>query len=114
MASTRNTLPPYKSITAGDLSQASLTSSVTSIRFLDVVTMQFNCTGTPTGTWAIQVSLDNANWVTLTITPPLALVGAPAVLGAKLDIKGWSFIRAVYTRTGGTGNVTMFVAGAAS
>jgi hypothetical protein len=114
MSSTKRLLAPYLAISAGDLSQASITSVAVDTSYLDKLTLQFNCTGSPTGSFAVQVSLDKVNWFTLSIVPPLNLTGSAAVLGTVLDTYGWVWTRAVYTKTSGTGAVNMLIAGKAA
>jgi hypothetical protein len=121
MSSTRNTLAPFKAISAGDLSQSTVTSAATNVRFHRVVTIQLIGTGTPTGTWAIQVSnvpsqanpptapTAASSWTTLSIVPPLAFSGGAATLATSFDKYAWEWIRAVYTRGSGSGSVDMYI-----
>lgn len=102
------------------MGEASLTSGVTDIQFLDDVGIQFTWSGSPTGTFAIQVSADynqnevgsgviNAgNWAPLTLS---YWNGSAMVTGTSLPTSAGSpiyvdlallsapFIRAVYTNT---------------
>lgn len=104
----------------------SLTSSVTDIRFLDDIGIQFTWSGSPVGTFAIQVSADynqdydgnviNAgHWVSLVFTywdgmnfvtnnslPTSA--GSPIYVDLALLSSPW--IRAVYTAGSATGTLT--------
>ncbi len=125
----KNHLTKFQSITSGDMSQATLTSTVTNLQFLDNAGYQFNFTGSPVGTLAVQVSADYAqdelgnvtnagNWVPLTITywngtafitstsVPTS-VGSPVYLDLALLSASW--IRSVYTKISGTGTLNAFI-----
>lgn len=110
----KNALYPYHFIVAQTIA-TNYTSNPVNIQFLDNVCIQLNFTGTPTGTFAVQGSLDysqnaltgvqtNAgNWV------PIALPITPVASGAAgtilLDLNQLSFpwIRVVYTASSSTG-----------
>lgn len=125
----KNQLTKFQTITSGNMASASLTSTVTNIEFLDDVGIQFNFTGAPVGTLAVQVSADYAqdnqgnvtnsgNWVPLTFTYwtgsafvtdfsiPTS-VGSPVYLDLALLSAPW--IRSVYTKTSGTGTLNAFI-----
>lgn len=102
-------------ITAGDMSQTSLTSRVTKIQFEDNIGLQISWTGSPVGTLAVQVSADQISWISL---PTSAFVGTYPVPGTSsspgyLDINQTSapFIRLVYTRSSGTGVLNALIVG---
>lgn len=127
----KNILPAFETIVAGDMSQASITSSVTNIQYLDDVGVQLNWTGSPVGSFAIQVSADHAqdinsppnvtvpgNWVPLTFTywngstfvtattlPTTA--GSPIYIDLALLSAPW--IRIVYTKVSGSGSLNAFI-----
>lgn len=129
MSSRKNNLLSYKSITDGDMSLSSITSAVTNIQFLDDIGYQFNWTGSPVGTISLQVSSDYAqdflgnvtnagNWIPLvftywngtifvTNTSLPTSVGSPIYVDLALLSSPW--IRAVYSRTSGTGTLNSFV-----
>ena len=77
--SRKNTLRAFQNIKNGDMS-TTLTSAVTNIERADDVGLQFNFTGTPVGTFSVQVSIDYAqdfmgnvlnagNWVPVVLDP---------------------------------------------
>lgn len=129
MSGRKNSLPSYKTINGGDMSAASLTSTVTNIQFLDDIGYQFSWTGSPVGTLAIQVSADYAadlngnvtnagHWAPMvftywngaafvTDTSIPTSVGSPIYL--DLSLLSAPYIRAVYTKTSGTGTLTAYV-----
>lgn len=107
------------------MSQASLTSSVTDIQFLDDIGIQFTWSGSPVGDFSIEISanynqdyLGNVetvgNWVPLTLTYWNGLsfvtdttvptsVGSPIYI--DLALLSAPFIRVIYTKTSGTGTL---------
>lgn len=117
----KNVLPKYQIVSAGDMSQSSITSSVTNIQFLDNIGIQVDITtGTPTGSLAVQVSADyyqspegavlnSGHWVT--VTSQAIAAGAPADTYFDLGELSAPFIRLLYTKTGGTGSLDAFIVG---
>lgn len=103
------TLTPISIVTNGDMSTASLTSNVTPIQWEDNVGIQVTWSGSPVGTFAVQVSLDQINWATL---PTSVFNGTYPVPGTTtspgyLDLNqlSASYIRLVYTRGSGSGTL---------
>lgn len=119
----KNFLSPVKVIDAGDMSQATITSSVTDIRYLDNVSIQCIFTGTPTGSFALEGSLDylrvNAQVTNSGTWTPITLSSTPAASGSAgnilLDLNQLSFpyIRIVYTKSSGTGVLNVYISGKA-
>lgn len=104
-----------------DASMASdITSSATNILFLDNVSIQFNYTGTPVGTFDVQVSNDYeqdsqgvitnvGNWISIPLNPiPTASGSADQVV---IDINQIStpWLRIVYDATSGAGTLNMYI-----
>lgn len=132
MASTKQALKQFQTITNGSMTgTAVITSAVTAIQFLDDIGFQFNFSGAPTGTFQIQVSADynqdpegnvlNAgNWIPVTLTywngsafvtgttVPTS-VGSPIFI--DLGLLSAPFIRAQYTNASSTGTLNAFVCG---
>jgi len=118
----KDVLKIYQVITNGDMSQATLTSKVTGIQYMDNIPIQLNFTGTPTGTFAVQGSLDYSqdfqgnvtsvgNWVPLVLSPSPAATGAAGSILLDLNQLSFPWIRVVYTKTSGTGTLNAFVGG---
>jgi hypothetical protein len=110
---------------------ATLTTAVTDIRFLDDIGFQFDWTGSPTGTFQVEVSANHnqdpqgnvvtaGTWVPLTFTYwngssfvtsttiPTS-VGSPIYLDLGLLSGPW--IRAQYTNSASTGTLTATICG---
>lgn len=133
--SRKNNLRQFNSISAGAMTGTSvLTSAVTDIQWLDDIGYQFTFTGSPVGTFQIQVSADYyqdnvgtavenpGNWVPLILTYwngtafvtgstiPTS-VGSPIYIDLALLSAPW--IRAVYTNASSTGVLTATITGKA-
>lgn len=78
--------------------------------------------GTPVGTIAIQVSLDYAQdsqgvvtnsgtWTALTFSSTPAVSGNSGSLYLDLNQLGAAWVRAVYTKTSGTGTLNAYISG---
>lgn len=118
--SRKNNIVKYQIITSGDMSTASLTSAVTNVQFLDNIGIQLNFTGTPTGSFAVQVSADYAqddygnvtntgNWVSLALSPAPSASGAADTAYVDIIQTSAPWIRTVYTRVSGTGTLNAFI-----
>lgn len=101
----KNFLPVYPVITAGDMS-GDLTSSVTDIRYTDDVGIQLTWTGTPTGTFDVEVSTDRINWVPLTLPSSPVASGSAGSIYLDLFALSAPYIRTTYTAGGGSGTLT--------
>lgn len=127
--SKKSNLPVFQTVTAGDMSTASITSAVTNIQILDDIGVQLNWTGSPVGNFRVQISADHAqdingnvtvagNWTPLTLTYwdgaawatsvdiPTSL-GSPIYFDMALLSAPW--IRVLYTKTSGTGTLSAFI-----
>lgn len=99
----RNILP-HKSIDAGDLS-ASITGSATNISHITDVAYQGVFTGSPVGALGIEGSIDGVNYVEMDTK---SIAGAGSVL-FDLPLLSFCWIRPVYTRTSGSGALTVWI-----
>ena len=106
----KNNLATYTSLSAGDMS-GNLVSAATDIRWLDNIVMYMTFTGTPTGSFAVEVSPDQINWFPLTLVPAPVASGAAGNHRIELNQLSDPYIRATYTRTSGTGSLTIGIAG---
>lgn len=101
-----------------------LTSPVIHILNLDNVYLQLDFTGTPVGSFSIQVSNDHVedaegnvivagHWVALAITPAPAAAGSALDIGIDCNQLGAPWIRVVYTNASGVGVLNGFISGKA-
>jgi hypothetical protein len=119
--SVKNTLPKFQNFTNGVMTGTSvLTSAVTSIQNLDNVGLQFSFTGTPTGTFSVEVSVDYSqddkgnvtnvgHWVALALSPAPAASGAAASIYVDINQISAPWIRAKYTNISGSGTLNGFI-----
>lgn len=110
MSGRKNNLATFVTLSAGDMS-GNLTTASTDIRWMDNLVMYFSFTGTPTGTFAIEVSPDNTNWYPLTLVVAPTASGAGGIHRVALNQLPDPYIRATYTRTSGSGSLTVTIAG---
>lgn len=92
---------------------ATITSDAVDIEFLDNVGLNIDWTGTTNGTITVECSnlSTPSSFKALTFDPVLAQPAGVAG-GYLVDINNasWSFIRVVFTRTSGTGTLTVSLA----
>lgn len=110
MSARKNNLVTYTTLNGGDMT-GNLTSAVTDIRWLDNIVFYFSFSGTPTGTFAIEVSPDNVTWYDLALVPSIAATGSGGTHRVSLRQLPDPYIRAKYTATSGTGSLTVLIAG---
>lgn len=115
--SRKNNLKQFRNIVNGDMSQASITSAVTDIQFLDNIGIQLDFSGSPVGTFDVQISLNysidnlsntvisSGTWVT--IASGSTSGGSPIFF--DLNQLSAPFIRVVYTKTSGTGTLNSII-----
>lgn len=120
MSGRKNALLKFQSITNGDMSQPSITSAVSSIEFLDDIGIQFVFTGTPTGTFFVQVSADYAqdslgnvtnagNWIDIPFSETPIAAGSASSVYCDIQQMSAPWIRATYNRTSGSGTLNAFL-----
>lgn len=119
MSGRKSNLRLYQNITAASMA-GNVTSAVTNIQMLDNIGVQLNFTGTPSGTFEVQVSADHAqdmfgnvtnagNWIPLTLTPSPTASGAAGQIYIDIQETSAPWLRIVYTRTGGTGTLDGYI-----
>lgn len=111
-----NVLLPEHFLVAGDMSLSSITSSAIETKYQDNIGIQLNWTGTPTGTFDFQVSMDHSQdingnikvagtWVSLPVNPIVAPAGGASSAYVDFNQLSTPYIRVVYTRTSGSGTL---------
>lgn len=112
----KKVLKSTKVINAGSMA-SSLTSGVTPIEFLDNIGIQLNFTGTPTGAFDVQISMDydpqtgSGNFISLTFSTAPVAAGSANQIYIDLNQMSAPWLRIVYARTSGTGTLDAFVNG---
>ena len=90
-------------IVDGDMSE-DITGPSTNILHLDRVGFQLVWTGTPVGTFSVEVSNDETVWAALTLSA--AVIGGGAADNAFIDVEtGAAYVRVKYTDTSGVGTL---------
>lgn len=120
MSGRKNFLLNYHLITDTSMG-SSITSSAFNIQGLDNIGVQFNFTGTPTGTFYVQVSADyqavnglvinSGNWNSLTLNPVPAAAGAADSIGINIQEIAFPWMRVLYTRSSSTGTLNTWICG---
>lgn len=111
MSGRKNVLAPVDLTalcTSADMS-GNITSPVTNIQNLDNVSVQITFTGTPTGSFFIDGSLDNINFDALTLSPAPTASGAADTILIDLNQLSFPYIRMRYVATSGTGTLTKYM-----
>jgi len=97
----------YAVLTAGDMSQATLTSTVVPLSECTYCSFQYVYTGSPVGTIQVQASNDNVNFTN--IDRSLINITAAGSSVVNLSEIGYIYARVLYTKTSGTGSLTITV-----
>lgn len=109
MANNKGVLAPYHAIVDGDMSADITQTTYTNIQYLDNIGIQLNFTGTPTGTFEVQVSADKVNWVSLTLDPIPVAAGAADNIYIDITQNSAPYIRVHYTFTSGVGVLNAYI-----
>ncbi len=104
---------------------SNIVSSVTSLARLDNVGVHFIYSGTPVGTFNVQVSADYnemneggavvvlnpGNWVNMTLTPTPAAAAAADTIYIDIVPTSAPWLRTTYTASSGTGVLSYYITG---
>ena len=112
-----NSLLKYKIIDAVSMG-ASITSSAFNSQFLNDIAVQMVFTGTPTGTFTLEGSIDHAEqngvvtnagtWTTIALDA-MPASGAAGNILVNLTNIAFPWIRIVYTRVSSTGTLNAYI-----
>lgn len=101
-------------------STSTITSLITEIRGFDNIAYDIQFTGTPTGTFSVQVSSSydpitnpNAIFIALTLSLVPVASGSAGQIGIDINQSGFQWIKLVYTNSSGSGTLNAFVSGKA-
>ncbi len=121
----KNRLEPYNVVppVAGNMA-STITSSPTNISGMDDVGYAGNFTGTPVGTFSVQVSLDYSpgkapndypinpgNWTTIPLNSTVTASGSPDNFFIDVTLISAPWIRLVYTASSSTGTLSAWICG---
>lgn len=118
--SRKSNLSPYHIINAGDMS-ATITSTPTNILWLDNVGIQLIFTGTPTGTFSVEVSndyatengtpIDSGTWTAISFGSAPTAGGAAGNIYLDINQLSAAYVRVVYSPTSGSGTLDAYITG---
>lgn len=104
----KNVIKPYHLMTDGSMA-GNLTTDPVDVVYSDNVGFQLIFTGTPTGTFQCQGSIDNVNWTNLEFSTVPSATGAADTHLFNLNNVPYRKLRVGYTRTSGTGTLNVWV-----
>ena len=102
----KKVIEPSRVLINGDMSQATLTSASSVVKYMDNVSYQAVYTGTAAGTFDVEVSHDGVNYSPLGLAIPVS-AGSPQFI--DVNQTGAAHIRFKYTKTSGTGTLNVTV-----
>lgn len=116
-----NTTYPVKIITSGNMA-GNLTSLIVETKLQDNIGIQLDWTGTPTGIFDVQVSVDHTqdaygnvtnagHWVSLSLSTTIKATGSADDAYIDLNQLAAPYVKVVYTATSGTGTLNAYVTG---
>ena len=101
----KRVLTPFTLFSASSMA-GTLTSPATSIRTTDNIGIELFYTGTPTGTFTVQGTVDGTNWRALDFGGAITASGAGDTHLITINQCPFDQLRLVYTPTSGAGNLT--------
>ena len=100
----KNILEPYTIFDAEEMTgTATITSPSTGIKYLDNIAIDLSWTGTPTGTFSVEGSLDGSTWNELGFGTSIAAAGAAGDHQIYINQAPFHYIRVQYTNASGDG-----------
>jgi len=102
----KKVIEPSRVLVNGDMSQATLVSASSVIKYMDNVSYQAVYSGSATGTFDVEVSHDGVNWSALGLLIPVS-AGSPQFI--DINQTGAAHVRFTYTRAAGTGTLNVTV-----
>lgn len=106
----KSILKPHQLVIDGDMS-GDITSEATSVQNLDIVKYFVVWTGTPTGEFIVQQSMDKGTWYDLDFLTTIDVSGAAGNHNIHLIDFSMEYSRIKYVRTSGTGTLQAFIEG---
>lgn len=111
----KDQLSVYSIISAGNLA-GNLTSTSIDVRGWDNPQIELVSTGSPTGTFAVDCTINSITppgpvaqtWVALPLSPVPTLAGSASNIIIEINNTGCSYLRVRYVFTSGTGTVNAY------
>jgi hypothetical protein len=101
----------YKVIDAGDMSATSITGTVTACTGIDNIGLLVEWSGsTPVGAITVEVQNGTSGWSALDFGSPIAVSGNTGNLNININQIPFENLRVVYTKSSGTGTLTVTLA----
>ena len=104
----KNVLLPERIANATSMG-ADITTADTTISYTDVVGYHLTWTGTPTGVFEVQATVNGTDWQALSLSPTPQATGAAGGTLISLNQIPYNKVRVFYDRTSGTGNLTVWI-----
>lgn len=102
--SRKNILPVYSLFDSATMTGTDvLTSSSVGVNYLDNVAIDLRWTGTPTGTFVVESSLDDSIWSELDFGSPISASGAAGDHQIYINQAPFYYLRVKYTNASGNG-----------
>lgn len=95
---------PYQVVTNGDMS-GTVTSLVTTVNTQDNAGYQVKYSGTPTGSFFVDASINGVDWEALAFSPAPVAVGAAGSFLINMNQLPYHLIRLRYVPTSGSGTL---------
>lgn len=103
-------IPIFSAAMSNTDMSTSLSSAVTNIKYMDNIAIQLAFTGTPTGTFLVQLNLDSTSvWAALPLSPVPVAQGGPDLIILDLNQLSAEFIQVIYNRTSGSGTIAGWI-----
>lgn len=106
----KNHLNDVSLVTSGNMA-SDITSDGIDLRWLDNIIIYISFSGTPTGTFSVEVSPNESDWYELDLSPVPAASGTADTIRIDINQLGDSYLRLKYTRTSGTGTLNSKIVG---
>jgi len=114
-----NLLNPVHIVSSQSMA-SSITSSAVEVKLQDNMGIQLNWSGSPVGSFSVQVSMDHkediegnivvpGHWIDIPLNPTISAVGMADVAYIDLNQLSAMYLRVVYTASSGSGTLDAFV-----
>lgn len=105
----KNVITPILIVNAVSMGASITQTTPTNIQFLDNIGVHFIFTGTPSGTFSIEVSNDDSNWAAITLPSTPTASGSGDNIYVDLNQLSAAWLRVKYTRSSGTGTLNVYL-----